>query len=97
MTFRSGFSSWKKVLAKVSLTIATPGDVSVGTEIPPGDEGDLHRVDPSGRHVQIVGQNRAGRRPLTETKLFMEFRLNTGHPASATFSTPGTARKCSIT
>src|SRR2546425_12627207 len=82
-----GFSPRKHCFTKASLTIATPGYVSLGRKSRPSIKGNLHCFCPAGRDTQKVGQTSVGAL-FTQMKLFQPVPLSSGHPASATVSTP---------
>ena len=89
--------SWpgKKVLTKVSLTMAAPGEVSSGRKSRPETRGIFIVESQPGETFRKKAGVGLGGAPLMEMSLLMAMRPRSGQREMATESTPGTARSAS--
>src|SRR6266480_366547 len=95
--FPMGLSPLKNCLAKVSFTIAAPGDVSPGRKSLPVIKGILIVCIQPGETLRKYASTGPGGAPLTETNPFQDDPPSNGHRLKATVSTPGVERKRSAT
>src|SRR5580698_3071849 len=89
--------SWpgKKVLAKVSFTMAAPGEASSRRKSRPETRAIFIVESQPGETFRKKAGVELGGAPLTEMSLLIFMRPRSGQPEMATASTPGTARRAS--